>query len=183
MIHYFTCASVVQFWIWKSRISVKIERAHTHTHTHSNTHEHLHGQHQQWLSLFLQTLNASSATVATAPPHGCAAYRLGGSMTSNHGVTFELAGPGAGGYSHLGVLVLTQRLLVQLIAICIALLVSRLCLCDISIFFSPFSFFFFCFFSSSPASCLSPAPPSRLRAFWGEELDSVWCVIKYSWLK
>lgn len=38
-------------------------------------------------------------------------------------------------YSHLVGLVLTQRLLVQLIAICIALLVSQHCLCDISIFF------------------------------------------------
>lgn len=41
------------------------------------------------------------------------------------------------GYSHLGGSVLTQRLLVQLIAICIALLVSQHCLRDISVF-SPF---------------------------------------------
>ena len=43
------------------------------------------------------------------------------------------------GYSHLGGSVLTRRLLVQLIAICIALLVSQHCLRDISVFSPLFS--------------------------------------------
>lgn len=42
------------------------------------------------------------------------------------------------GNSHLAGLVLTRRLLVELIAICIALLVSQLCLGDISVLFPPF---------------------------------------------
>lgn len=93
-----------------------------------------------------------------------------GAVTSNQSMTFELMSL-ALEYSHLGGLVLTQRLLVQLIAICIALLVSQHCLRDISIFF-PFSLLL----------CLSQGSVLFL-AFWGEELDSVWCVIKYSCLK
>lgn len=101
------------------------------------------------------------------PPHSPSPRSSVWAVTSNHGVTFELVSP-APGYSHLGSSVLTRRLLVQLIAICIALLISQHCLCDISISFS-----------LSGCVSLARAPP----AFWGEELDSVWCVIKYSRLK
>lgn len=88
-------------------------------------------------------------------------------LTSNHRMTFELMSQPQQ-YSHLGDLVLTQGLLVQLIAICIALLVSFLCLCDISIFF-----FFFNFAQA----------PSCVPSLWGKELDSVWYVINYSFFK
>lgn len=77
------------------------------------------------------------------------------------------------GNSHLAGLVLTRRLLVELIAICIALLVSQLCLGDISVL-SPR---FFPFLAPSLRLCL------LFVTFWGEELDTVWCVIKYSCLK
>ena len=62
------------------------------------------------------------------------AWLIGSNWTSNHGLTCDLMSLALGS-SHLGVLVLIQRLLAQLIAICIALLVSQHCLCDILIFF------------------------------------------------
>lgn len=83
-------------------------------------------------------IRASFSWPQLQPSHSEMRHLLALVMTSNHSVTFELMSL-ALEYSHLGGLVLTQRLLVQLIAICIALLVSQHCLCDISIFFSFFS--------------------------------------------
>lgn len=73
---------------------------------------------------------------------------------SNHSVTYELMSL-ALCCSHLGGSVLTRRLLAQLIAICIALLVSQHCLCDISLFFSPF------------LALLSLPDSHSWLAFWG----------------
>lgn len=93
-------------------------------------------QKQHWLPLFLQTLAPLYLGYNCRPvAQKCVACRLWPPVT---GVTFELLSLVLGD-SQLGSLVLTQRLLVQLIAICIALLVSQHCLRDISVFFTLFS--------------------------------------------
>lgn len=139
-------------------------------HVHKTcAYRFLFQQKQRWLPFIPANISASLSWPQLQPSLSEMRHLLAWAVTSNQSVTFELMSL-ALEYSHLGGLVLTRRLLVQLIAICIALLVSQHCLRDISIFF-PFSL----------SLCLSGSV--LFLAFWGEELDSVWCVIKYSCLK
>lgn len=141
--------AVLNVCVWKSHTRWKSPKLSLYKYFNDPRGEFLISQlfQKSKLCFFLATITASQLQRALA-------------VTSNHSVTFEPMSP-VPWYSQSGVLELTQRWLVQLIAICIALLVSQHCLRDISVFFF------------SPVS-LRLSGSILFLAFWGEELDSVW---------